>query len=161
MNGDKSMSAEKRLQDLGLVLPSPPLAVANYVPAVKTGHLLIVSGQLPYGHDGALSERHKGKLGRDVFNEAGQEAARMCALNVLAQVRAVLGTLNDVRRCVKIGGFVNSSPGFTAIPAVVNGASDLMVAVFGDAGRHARFAVGVAELPLDAAVEIEAMFEVK
>jgi enamine deaminase RidA (YjgF/YER057c/UK114 family) len=96
-----------------------------------------------------------------VFNEAGQEAARLCAMNVLAQVRAALGSLNDVKRCVKIGGFVNSSPGFTAIPAVVNGASDLMVAVFGDAGRHARFAVGVAELPLDAAVEIEAMFEVK
>lgn len=155
------MNAEKRLQDLGLVLPSPPPAVGSYVAAVKTGHLLIVSGQLPFGPDGAMSERHKGKLGRDVFNEAGQEAARLCGLNVLAQVRAALGTLNDVRACVKIGGFVNSSPGFTAIPAVVNGASDLMVAVFGDIGRHARFAVGVAELPLDAAVEIEAMFEVK
>jgi enamine deaminase RidA (YjgF/YER057c/UK114 family) len=155
------MNAEKRLHDLGLVLPTPPAAVANYVPAVKAGHLLIVSGQLPYGPDGAVSPGHKGKLGRDVFNEAGQEAARLCAMNVLAQVRAALGSLNDVKRCVKIGGFVNSSPGFTAIPAVVNGASDLMVAVFGDAGRHARFAVGVAELPLDAAVEIEAMFEVK
>jgi enamine deaminase RidA (YjgF/YER057c/UK114 family) len=155
------MNAEKRLQDLGLVLAAPPAAVANYVPAVKTGHLLIISGQLPFGPDGVLSDHHKGKLGRDVFNEAGQEAARLCALNVLAQVRAAVGSLNEVRRCVKIGGFVNSSPGFTAIPAVVNGASDLMVAVFGDSGRHARFAVGVAELPLDAAVEIEAMFEVK
>jgi enamine deaminase RidA (YjgF/YER057c/UK114 family) len=155
------MNAEKRLHDLGLVLPTPSAAVANYVPAVKAGHLLIVSGQLPYGPEGAVSAGHKGKLGRDVFNEAGQEAARLCAMNVLAQVRAALGSLNDVKRCVKIGGFVNSSPGFTAIPAVVNGASDLMVAVFGDAGRHARFAVGVAELPLDAAVEIEAMFEVK
>ncbi|MDB5643265.1 MAG: hypothetical protein JWN07_2582 [Hyphomicrobiales bacterium] len=155
------MNAEKRLQDLGLVLPSPPLAVANYVPAVRTGHLLVVSGQLPFGLDGAISGDHKGKLGRDVFNEAGQEAARLCALNVLAQVRAALGSLNDVKRCVRIGGYVNSSPGFTAISAVVNGASDLMVAVFGDAGRHARLAVGVAELPLDAAVEVEAMFEVK
>jgi enamine deaminase RidA (YjgF/YER057c/UK114 family) len=155
------MNAEKRLHDLGLVLPTPSAAVANYVPAVKAGHLLIVSGQLPYGPEGAVSAGHKGKLGRDVFNEAGQEAARLCAMNVLAQVRAALGSLNDVKRCLKIGGFVNSSPGFTAIPAIVNGASDLMVAVFGDAGRHARFAVGVAELPLDAAVEIEAMFEVK
>jgi enamine deaminase RidA (YjgF/YER057c/UK114 family) len=155
------MNAEKRLQDLGLVLPTPPRAVGSYVAAVKTGHILVVSGQLPFGPDGALSDHHKGKLGRDVFNEAGQEAARLCALNVLAQVRAAVGSLNEVRRCVKIGGFVNSSPGFTAIPAVVNGASDLMVAVFGDAGRHARFAVGVAELPLDVAVEIEAMFEVK
>ena len=154
------MNPEQRLQDLGLVLPNPPRAVANYVPAVKTGRLLVVSGQLPFGLDGVLSERHTGKLGRDVFNEAGQEAARLCALNVLAQARAALGSLNEVTRCVKIGGFVNSSPGFTAIPAIVNGASDLMVAVFGDAGRHARFAVGVAELPLDAAVEIEAMFEV-
>ena len=155
------MSAEKRLHDLGLVLPTPPAAVANYVPAVKTGHLLVVSGQMPFGADGSISERHKGKLGRDVFTAAGQEAARLCAINILAQVRAALGSLNDVKRCVKIGGFVNSSPGFTAIPAVINGASDLMVAVFGEAGRHARFAVGVAELPLDAAVEIEAMFEVK
>lgn len=155
------MNAEKRLQDLGLVLPAPPAAVGAYVAAVKTGHLLVVSGQLPFGADGAISERHKGKLGRDVFNEAGQEAARLCALNILAQARAALGSLNNVRACVKIGGFVNSSSGFTAIPAVINGASDLMVAVFGDAGRHARFAVGAAELPLDAAVEIEAMFEVK
>ncbi len=154
------MTAEKRLQDLGLVLPTPPTAVANYVPAVKSGHLLIISGQLPFGADGVLSDRHKGKLGRDVSHEAGQEAARLCAINILAQARAALGSLNDVKRCVKIGGFVNASPGFTAIPAVINGASDLMVAVFGDAGRHARFAVGVAELPLDAAVEIEAMFEV-
>ena len=155
------MGAEKRLQELGLILPTPPAAVANYVPFARAGNLLIISGQLPLGPDGKLDDRHKGKLGRDVFNEAGQEAARVCGVNILAQARAALGSLDLVKRCVKIGGFVNSSPGFTAIPAVVNGASDLMVSVFGDAGRHARFAVGVSELPLDAAVEVEAMFEVK
>lgn len=154
------MSPEKKLAKLSLVLPEPPLAVANYVPFVLTGQLLIVSGQLALGADGKLSDRHKGKLGRDVFNEAGQEAAQLCALNVLAQTHAALGSLERVKRCVRLGGFINSAPGFSQLAAVMNGASDLMVAVFGDLGRHARSTIGVAELPLDSAVEVEAMFEV-
>ena len=149
---------EARLQALGIDLPAAVAPIANYVPFVRTGSLLIVSGHLPL-EDGKLTDRYKGKLGKDVFNEAGQQAARLAAINVLAQAQVALGDLDRVRRVVRLGGFINATPGFTALAAVMNGASDLMVQVFGDHGRHARTTVGVAELPMDAAVEVEAMLE--
>ena len=153
------MSAERKLAELGLALPTPATALANYIPAARSGSLLFVSGQLPM-RDGALDPACRGKLGADLFNEGGQAAARLAAINVLAQARAAIGSLDRVTRVVRLGGFINSAPGFHALPVVMNGASDLMVAVFGDKGRHARTTVGVSELPLDAAVEIEAVFEV-
>jgi enamine deaminase RidA (YjgF/YER057c/UK114 family) len=154
-------SIETRLKELGIELPSPTVPVANYVPFARTGGLLFISGQLPIGLDGKIAPRHLGKLGREVFHEAGQEAARFAAINVLAQVKIALGgRLDGVRRCVRLGGFINCMADFAALPAVMNGASDLMVAVFGEAGRHARTTIGVAELPFDAAVEVEAIFGV-
>ena len=151
---------DDRLAELGIALPTPVAPMANYVPAVRTGNLLVLSGQVCVGADGRLDPRHRGKLGGDVSLEAGQEAARLCAINVLAQARAALGDLDMIVRCVRLGGFVNARPDFAAVPAVMNGASDLMVAVLGDRGRHARSTVGVAVLPLDCAVEVEATFEV-
>jgi len=154
-------TAESRLKDLGIILPEPAAPVANYAPWVITGNLLVISGQLPFGADGQIASAHKGKLGLDIFNEAGQTAARLCAINVLAQARAALGQLSRIERCVRLGGFINAGPKFHALAAVMNGASDLMVAALGEKkGRHARTTVGVAELPLDAAVEVEAMFEI-
>jgi len=153
------MSAEMRLKELGLQLPAPAAALANYVPFTISGKLLIISGQLAFGADGKLAPEHCGKLGAQVSPEAGREAARLCAINLLAQARAATGSLDAIARVLKLGAFVNSAPDFTAIAPVVNGASDLMVEVFGDKGRHARAAVGVAVLPLDSAVEIEAWFE--
>lgn len=155
------MGVEKRLHDLGIVLPSAATPVANYVPFVLTGSLLVVSGQLPFGPDGKLGPGHVGKIGATVFNEGGQEAARLCAINILAQAKAALGSLERIRRCVRLGGFINCTPGFSAIAPIMNGASDLMVQALGERGKHARSTVGVAELPLDAAVEVEAMFEVE
>lgn len=152
---------ESRLKSLGITLPTPAAPVANYLPFVLAGNLLVISGQLPFGADGKLSPEHKGKLGREIFNEAGQEAARLCAINILAQAREALGDLGRINRCIRLGGFVNADPAFATIPAIINGASDLMVAVLGEKGKHARAAVGVAELPMDAAVEVEAMFDVK
>jgi enamine deaminase RidA (YjgF/YER057c/UK114 family) len=152
---------EARLKQLGIELPRPAAPVANYLPFVITGNLLVISGQLPFGPDGKIDPAHLGKLGRDLFNEAGQQAARLCAINILAQAKEAAGSLGNIRRCVRLAGYVNVSPTFTAIPAVLNGASDLMVAVLGEKGKHARVAVGVAELPLDAAVEVEAMFEIE
>ncbi len=154
----ESISIEERLRDLGIELPAAVAPIANYVPFVRTGSLLIISGQLPL-ENGKLTDGFKGKLGKDVFNEAGQQAARLAAINVLAQAQVALGDLERVRRVVRLGGFINATPGFTALAAVMNGASDLMVEVFGDRGRHARTTVGVAELPMDASVEVEAMFE--
>lgn len=151
---------EDRLAALGIVLPTPVAPVANYVPTVRTGDLLFVSGQICLGGDGKLAERHKGKLGREISPEAGREAARLCALNVLAQVKAALGDLDRVTRCVRLGGFINAMPDYAAVPVVMNGASDLMVEVLGELGRHSRSTVGVAELPMDASVEVEAVFEV-
>jgi enamine deaminase RidA (YjgF/YER057c/UK114 family) len=152
---------ESRLKDLGIVLPKPAAPVANYVPYVIAGPFLVISGQLPFGPDGTIAPEHLGKLGQDIFNEAGQGAARLCAINVLAQAKAALGSLSKIERCVRLGGFINAGPKFHALPAVMNGASDLMVAALGETkGRHARTTVGVAELPMDAAVEIEAMFEI-
>ncbi len=151
---------EQKLAELGIVLPNPVAPIANYVPFVRTGNLLVISGQLCLGPDGKLAPAHKGKVGGNVSVEQGVEAARLCAINVLAQARAALGSLDRINRCVRLGGFINNAPGFDGLPAVMNGASDLMVAVLGDRGRHARSTVGMAELPLSAAVEVEAMFEV-
>jgi len=148
---------EKRLAELGISLPTPPTPVANYVPTVLSGQLLFCSGQVSTAPGGKAM---KGKLGADVTLEQGQEAARICAINLLAQVKAALGDLDRVKRCVRLGGFINSEPSFAQLPIVMNGASDLMVEVFGDAGRHSRSTVGVAELPGDASVEVEATFEV-
>ncbi|MGE3246450.1 MAG: RidA family protein [Beijerinckiaceae bacterium] len=152
---------ESRLKALGIVLPRPAAPVANYLPFVIAGSLLVVSGQLPFDANGKLQSEHTGKLGKDIFNEAGQEAARLCAINILSQAREALGSLSRIRHCIRLGGYVNAAPGFSTIPAIVNGASDLMVAVLGEKGKHARAAVGVAELPMDAAVEVEAMFEIE
>lgn len=152
---------EANLAALGITLPAPAAPVANYVPYVITGNLLVISGQICFGLDGKLADTHKGKLGAEIFNEAGLEAARLCAINVLAQAKAALGgDLGRIKRCVRLGGFINAAPHFSALPAIMNGASDLMVQVLGERGRHARSTVGVAELPADAAVEVEAMFEI-
>ncbi len=151
---------EKKLAELRIALPTPAAPVANYVPFVRTGNLVVISGQICLGPDGKLSDAHKGKLGAEISAEAGQEAARLCAINVLAQLKSAVGELDTVVRCVRLGGFINVVPTFAAEPQVMNGASDLMVEVFGDKGRHARSTIGVAELPADAAVEVEAMFEV-
>ena len=150
-------TVEKRLAELGIVLPEPVAPVANYVPFVRTGNFMVVSGQLCLDAEGKLVA--KGQLGGGVSIDAGIKAARACAINVLAQLKAALGDLDKIARVVRLGGFINSAPGFPDGPKVMNGASDLMVAVFGDKGRHARTTIGVAALPLDAAVEVEAAFE--
>jgi len=149
---------EKKLADLGIVLPTPAAPIANYVGFVRVGALLFVSGQICLGADGKLVA--KGKLGAGVSVEDGQRAARACAVNLLSQVKAALGDLDKVVRVVRLGGFINSAPSFLDGPKVMNGASDLMVEVFADKGRHARTTVGVAALPVDAAVEVEGLFEV-
>jgi len=148
---------EERLQELGISLPAPATPVAAYVPCVRTGDLVYVSGQVPMV-DGKPS--HLGHLGDDVDLEAGRAAARTCAVNVLAALKAELGELSRVRRVVKVTGFVASTADFTDHPKVVNAASELFGDVFGDAGRHARAAVGVAALPLGVPVEVEAIVEV-
>jgi enamine deaminase RidA (YjgF/YER057c/UK114 family) len=150
-------TVEKKLGELGIVLTTPQAPVANYVPFVRTGNLLSVSGQICLDAGKLVA---KGQLGGGVSIEDGQKAARTCAVNVLAQLKAALGDLDKVARVVKLTGFVNSVPGFVDGPKVMNGASDLMVAVFGDKGRHSRSTVGVAALPQDAAVEVEGLFEV-
>lgn len=149
---------EKKLSGLGVTLPTPASPIANYVPFVRSGNILVVSGQVCFGIDGKLVV--KGQLGAGVSVEDGQKAARACAINLLAQLKAALGDLDNVVRVMRLGGFINSSPGFTEGPKVMNGASDLMVEVFGDKGRHARTTVGVSALPADAAVEVEGLFEV-
>ncbi|MDE3225539.1 MAG: RidA family protein [Nitrospirota bacterium] len=151
-------SYEGMLKELGLELPSPPTPVATYVPAVLAGDLLFVSGVLPV-RDGRPVQA--GKLGREVTVEQGYESARLAALNALAIVRQELGTLDRVRRVVRLVGHVASAEGFVQQPAVVNGASDLLVKLFGDAGRHARVAVGAAQLPLNAPVELELILQVR
>jgi enamine deaminase RidA (YjgF/YER057c/UK114 family) len=147
-----------RLGELGLSLPPAAAPVANYVPFARSGNLLFISGQLPVVA-GKVDPVHRGKLGGAVSLESGQDAARLAALNVLAQANAAVGDLGRLR-AVRLGGFVNAVPDFSQIPQVVNGASDLFAAVLGENGKHARAAVGVAQLPLDAAVEIEAVFEI-
>ncbi|MBO9498707.1 MAG: RidA family protein [Novosphingobium sp.] len=151
-----SQDIEGRLAELGIALPEPAAPVAAYVPAVEAGGLLHVSGQLPFV-DGVLV---KGRLGEDTEIGEGYDAARACGLMLLAQAKAALGSLDRVTRVVKLGAFVNSTPDFTDQPKVANGASELMAEVFGDAGKHARAAVGVPALPLGAAVEVDAIFAV-
>lgn len=148
-------TVEDRLKDLGIVLPKPAAPVATYVPFVIDGHHLIISGQLPFV-DGKLAQT--GKLGAGVSVEQGAAAARISAINILAQVKAALGSLDRVRQLVRILAFVASAPDFTQQPPVVNGASNLFVEVFGERGKHTRTSVGAAALPLDASVEIEALF---
>ncbi|HEX8900674.1 RidA family protein [Vitreimonas sp.] len=149
---------DARLQELGITLPTPPAPVASYVPYVVSGNLVYVSGQVSVDASGGI----KGKLGDAIEVEEGQAAARLCALNLLAQVKAACGgDLDRVKRVVKLSGFVNVTADFSPIPQVVNGCSDVMVAVFGDAGRHSRSAVGVANLPLDFAVEVDGIFELE
>ncbi|HXD31255.1 MAG TPA: RidA family protein [Pyrinomonadaceae bacterium] len=150
---------EEALANLGLTIPEPSIPVANYVPYVISGKLVYISGQIPM-QAGQLS--YVGKLGREFSIEQGQEAARVCALNILGLIRhACDGDLGRVVRCVRLGAFVNGTDEFTDQPQVVNGASDLMVAVFGERGRHARAAVGVNSLPRGVAVEVDAIFEIE
>lgn len=158
MNASLLNAVDAKLAELGIALPTPMAPVANYVPYVITGNLVVVSGQLP-AVDGAVAVT--GKVGEGVSLEQGQQAARLCFINVLAQLRgACCRDLSRVKRVVRLGGFIASPPGFSQHAAVMNGASDLAVAVFGDAGRHARTTIGVSALPLDAAVEVEGMFEI-
>jgi enamine deaminase RidA (YjgF/YER057c/UK114 family) len=150
---------ETRLSELGINLPAPGTPAGTYVPFVVVGELVFMAGQVARE---AGKMKYTGKLGRDVSVEDGQAAARLCAVNLLAQLKAACGgDLDRVERCVRLGGFVNSVPEFMEHPKVVNGASDLMVEVFGDRGQHARTAVGVPSLPLDSAVEVEAVFLLK
>ena len=151
----------RRLKELGVVLPKPAAPVANYVPSVRTGNLLFVSGQVPFGPDGKLAERHIGKLEANSGIEAAHEAARLCVINVLAQAQAALGDLDRVSRVVRLGGFFNVASTFDALPQAMNGASDLVAELFGSKGRHARTTVGVSHLPLNALAEVEAVFEIE
>ena len=151
-------TVEKKLAELGIVLPTPATPVANYFLSCGSAHCCSSRARSASMPSGKLVA--KGKLGAGVSVEDGQKAARACAINVLAQVKAALGDLDKVERVVRLGGFINSAPTFLEGPKVMNGASDLMVAAFGDKGRHARTTVGVAALPLDAAVEVEGIFEV-
>lgn len=152
-----SNSIEDRLADQGVTLPATAAAAGSYVPFVLHNGLLTVSGQLPL-ENGALAVT--GRLGDSVSLEDGQRAARLCAVNILAQAKAALGDLSRIQRCIRLGGFVASAPTFTDQHKVMNGASDLIVLALGDSGRHARAAVGTAALPLNAAVEVEALFAV-
>jgi len=154
MSSSSSISA--KLAELGITLPTPAAAIASYVPFVRTGHLLVISGQLPLLNGQCLAVGH---LGADVSLEQGQAAARQCAINLLAQIQAATGSLDLVKRVVRLGGFISSTPDFTTHAKVMNGASDVMEAVFGEAGRHARTTIGVSSLPLGAAVEVEGLFE--
>jgi enamine deaminase RidA (YjgF/YER057c/UK114 family) len=154
-----STRIDDRLSSLEIELPAPSLPGANYVPFVRTGNLLFLTGQLSQWNG---ERRFVGKLGREFGVAEGQQAARLCALNLIAHLREALdGDLDRVERCVRIAAFVNSVPDFTCQSQVVNGASDLFVQVFGDAGRHTRMSVGVSALPYDVAVEVEALFEVR
>ncbi len=150
---------EKRLETLGLRLPAPSSPAANYVPYAMSGTLLFISGQVPV-EDGKIA--FQGIVGKSLSLEEGKAAAKLCALHLLAQAKAALeGDLSRLVRCVKVGGFVHAAADFTRHPEIVNGASDLIVAAMGEAGRHARFAVGAVSLPANAAVELDAIFEIR
>ena len=154
-----TQTPDSRLSDLGLSLPPVAPPAANYVPYVIAGTQLFIAGQIPFL---AGVQAHIGRLGENLTVEQGQDAARACALNILAQAKAAVGgDWSRIVRCVKLGAFVNGAPDFTQQPAVANGASDLMVAALGEAGKHARAAVGVASLPFGVAVEIDAVFEIR
>jgi enamine deaminase RidA (YjgF/YER057c/UK114 family) len=149
---------DARLKELNITLPAPPAPVASYVPYVVTGNMVFISGQVTLGADGL---KYIGKVGADISLEDGKAAARLCAINVIAQVKAACGgDLDRVKRCVKVGVFVNAVPDFTQHPEVANGASDLFQEVFGDAGKHSRAAVGAGSLPRGVATEVEAVFEI-
>ena len=145
-------SIDERLQELGIVLPSAPTPAANYVPCVEINGLVVVSGQIPMAEDGL---KYVGKLGDGISMDDGYAAARLCALNCLAQLKRHLGSLDKVVRIVRVGGFVNSTPDFTQQPKVINGASDVIVEIFGKKGHHARAAVGTSQLPAGVATEVE------
>ena len=153
------MSAEARIKELGLTLPQPPQPLGNYVPGVRVGNLLFLSGHGPVRVDGVPTAR--GKVGRDLSLEDGYKVAREVGINLLGSARTLLGSLDKVKRVVKVLGMVNSAEGFGDQPRVINGFSDLMVEVFGENGRHARSAVGMAELPMGIPVEIEMILEVE
>lgn len=153
------MKIEQKLAKLGLTIPQPPKPVAAYVPAIQMNDQLFTSGQLPVVQ-GEL--KYRGKVGQELTKEQGYEAAKICALNALSAAKMVIGELDNIEQIVKVVGYVNSAPGFTEQPAVVNGASEFLKQLFGEQrGAHARSAVGVAELPLDAAVEVEIIFQLK
>ncbi len=147
------MTIEERLKELGIELPPAPAAAANYVPYVQEGSLLFVAGQVPLGADGKL--KYTGKVGADSDEQQGYQSARLCALNALAQVNAAAGSLERVKRVISVRGFVNCSDSFTNQPEVINGASDLLVEIFGEKGRHARAAVGCNALPRNVTTEVE------
>lgn len=149
---------EAKLKEMGITLPAAPKPLASYVPAVMADSCVYTSGQIPLV-GGEL--KFKGKVGADLTEEQGYEAAKTCAINCLSVIKEQIGSLDNIERIVKVTGFVNSAPGFANQPRVVNGASDLLGAVFGEAGRHARSAVGVSELPINAAVEVEMIVKVK
>lgn len=151
------MTIDETLSSLGVALPSPPPPAGSYVPVVISGNLAFVAGQIPME---AGRVKFTGKVGKDLPVESGQQAARLCTINALAQLKVALGSLERVRRVVKVTGFVNCEPSFAEQPKVVNGASDLLVQVFGEKGKHARAAVGVAGLPLESAVEVEFIVEI-
>jgi enamine deaminase RidA (YjgF/YER057c/UK114 family) len=151
-------AVESKLAQLGITLPTLAVPIANYIPLVRSGNMIVVSGQLCFGADGKLVAT--GQLGDGVSIEDGQKAARACVVNLLAQLKSALGELDKVSRVLRLGGFINSAPGFSDGPKVMNGASDLMVEVFGDKGRNARTTVGASALPLGAAIEVEGLFEV-
>lgn len=148
---------ESKLNELGITLPHPPAPVAAYVPVLKTGSLVVTSGQLPVIGKEVMFQ---GKVGDKLSETDGRNAAQLCAVNALAQLKACVGDLDLIRRIVRVEGYVNSAPGFTAQPSVINGASELLGQVFGEAGHHTRIAVGVAELPLNSAVELGIWAEV-
>ncbi len=154
----KTQTHEARLAALGIDLPAAVSPAANYIPARKSGNLIYIAGQVPSANG---KDQFVGKVGKDLSIEDAQKAARLCAINILTQLRAAMGgSLDGVTGCVRLGGFVNSAPEFGDHPKVINGASDLMVEVFGEAGRHARAAVGCNSLPRNVAVEVDAIFEI-
>ena len=153
------MTIEDKLAEMEVTIPDPKPALGSYVPAVQTGSLVFVSGNLPIQADGSML--HSGKLGEDVSVEEGYAAAKQCAINCLSAAKGIIGDLNNVQQVVKLRVLVNSSPDFTDQPAVANGASDLLVELFGESGKHARAAVGVASLPLGVSVEVELLLERK
>jgi len=157
-NAVESKSPEQKLAALGLVLPDVPASIANYVPAVRSGQLMFLAGQIARGADGKVLT---GKVGRELTEAEAAAAARVCTVQLLAVLKAEIGDLAKVKRIVRVGGFVNCTDDFTAQSKVINGASDLLVAVFGDAGKHARAAVGVNSLPAGAPVEVELVAEVE
>lgn len=151
------MTIEKHLKKFGIVLPDAPKPVASYVPCVKAGNLIFVSGQLPV-ENGKI--KYAGKVGKDISLEDGKKAAQLCVLNALSHIKKNARALNAVKKIVQVQGFINASPDFTEHPVVLNGASDFLVEIFGEKGKHSRFAVGVSSLPLNACVEIALIVEI-